>query len=223
MQNASGAMKLNDSLLDSVKTLFLRPWKFAQRRSFHLVAGVYFFTYIAANTTDTVCSHNKQDSKYPKFVVTSIVNGGVGVAKDRAFTRMFGLKPPTGLPWGTYGLFGTRDALTIFASFTLPPMVARKMQTFGYAEEFSLNAAQLVCPIAIQFLSTPLHLTGLNLYNSPQFSWSERAAFVQREYLKSALARCMRILPAFGIGGVFNRKLRKGLNPNGAPPSYLSA
>jgi len=215
-------MKLNDSLIDSVKTLFLRPHVFAQRRSFHLVTGVYFSTYIAANTTDTVCSHNRADSKYPKFVVTSLVNGGVGVAKDRAFTRMFGLKPPTGLPWGTYGLFGARDALTIFASFTLPPIIARRMQTLGYSEEFALNAAQIVCPIGIQFFSTPLHLTGLNLYNCPQYTLSERAAFVRREYLKSALARCMRILPAFGIGGVFNRKLRKGLNPQGAPPSYLS-
>lgn len=35
-----------DSVIDSFKELFLRPWKFAQRRSFHLVAGVYSSTYV---------------------------------------------------------------------------------------------------------------------------------------------------------------------------------
>jgi hypothetical protein len=32
-----------------------------------------------------------------------------------------------------------------------------------------------------------------------------------------------RIFPAFGIGGVFNRKLREGLNPDGVPPSFYSS
>jgi hypothetical protein len=160
------------------------------------------------------------DSKYPKFVSTSVVNIVVGIAKDRAFTRMFGLKPPSKLPAATYGLFAFRDSLTILASFTIPPMIARNLQNQGYSQEFSLNAAQLSCPVLVQFVSTPLHLTGLDLYNNPQHTSKERFAFVGREYLKSAFARMGRIFPAFGIGGVLNRKLRIGLNPNGAPPSY---
>jgi len=44
IQNASGAKKLTDSIVDSLKELFMKPWKFAQRRSFHLVAGVYWAT-----------------------------------------------------------------------------------------------------------------------------------------------------------------------------------
>jgi hypothetical protein len=135
---------------------------------------------------------------------------------------MFGLKPPSKLPISTYALFGSRDALTIAASFTIPPMMARSLQNQGYSEEFSLNAAQLSCPVAIQLFSTPMHLTGLDLYNNPQHTTSERMAFVGREYVKSALARMCRIFPAFGIGGVLNRKLRKGLNPAGPPPSYYS-
>jgi len=221
-ENASGAKPLKASVIDSLKELFLQPWKFAQRRSFHLVTGVYFTTYVAANTTDTVFSSWRQDSKYPKFVMTSVVNGGAGVAKDRAFTRMFGLKPPTGLPMGTYGLFATRDALTILASFTIPPILGRHIETYGYSAEFSINAAQLTCPLIVQWFSTPLHLTGLDLYNNPQHTVGERFAFVRREYLKSVTARMGRIFPAFGIGGVMNRKLRTGLNPDGAPPYYYA-
>jgi hypothetical protein len=173
--------------------------------------------------TDTLCSSQKLDSKFPKFVSTSAVNIVVGIAKDRAFTRMFGLKPPSNLPMSTYGLFAIRDSLTIAASFTIPPMIASSLQKQGYTKEFSLNAAQLTCPLMVQFFSTPLHLAGLDLYNNPQHTTAERLSFVGREYLKSAFARMGRIFPAFGVGGVFNRKLREGLNPDGAPPSYLSA
>lgn len=209
-------------MIDSVKELVFKPLKFVQRRSYHLVAGVYFFTYVAANTADTVCAHRQIDSKYPKFVSTSAVNIVVGVAKDRAFTRMFGLKPPSNLPMATYALFGTRDALTIAASFTVPPIMAKSIMKQGYSEEFSLNAAQLTSPVLVQFISTPLHLTGLDLYNNPQHSSAERARFVAREYLKSAFARMGRIFPAFGIGGVLNRKLRQNLNPQGVLPSYFA-
>jgi hypothetical protein len=177
--------------------------------------------YAAANFTDTICSTLKTDAKVPKFINTSAVNIVACVSKDRAFTRMFGLKPPGKLPLGTYALFGSRDSMTILASFTIPPYIARSLQAQGYSKEVSLNAAQLSCPIMIQFISTPLHLHGLDLYNNPQHSWGQRFAFVKREYVKSAVARMARIFPAFGIGGVLNRKLREGLNPAGAPTSYI--
>jgi hypothetical protein len=133
---------------------------------------------------------------------------------------MFGLRPPSNLPKLSYALFGMRDSLTIAASFTLPPYVAFELQARGYSKEVALNMAQLSCPVAIQFLSTPLHLAGLDLYNNPQHSSKERWGLVKREYLKSAFARMGRILPAFGIGGVLNRKLRGGLNEDGPPPAF---
>ena len=62
----------------------------------------------------------------------------------------------------------------------------------------------------MQLLSTPLHLHGLDLYNrNTALSVNEKIAFVKREYLKTSLARMARILPAFGIGGVLNKKVRK--------------
>lgn len=207
-------------MVDSFKELVFQPLKYAQRRSFHLVAGVYISTYIAANTTETLCAHNDMDAKLPKFASTSIVNIVVGIAKDRAFTRMYSLRPPSKFPPSTYALFAARDAITIAGSFTLPAIVAKQLQDQGYSEESSLNTAQLTLPLAIQFFSTPLHLAGLGLYNNPTFTVQQHLALVSKEYFKSVFARMGRIFPAYGIGGVLNRKLRNGLNPDGPPPSF---
>ena len=43
-----------DSIVDSVKELFLKPWKFVQRRSYHLVTGVYFSTCVC-NLVNASC------------------------------------------------------------------------------------------------------------------------------------------------------------------------
>ncbi|KUF96497.1 histone H3 [Phytophthora nicotianae] len=71
--------------------------------------------------------------------------------------------------------------------------------------------AQLVCPAAVQFVSTPLHLLGLDLYNNKGHAMSQRVGFIRREYVKSVLARIGRIGPAFGIGGVGNAYFRNTL------------
>jgi hypothetical protein len=34
-------------------------------------------------------------------------------------------------------------------------------------------------------------------------------SFIQHEYVKTALARMARIFPAFGVGGVVNKSVRK--------------
>ncbi len=64
----------------------------------------------------------------------------------------------------------------------------------------------------MQILSTPLHLYGLNLYNVQVATGEERIAFIKKEYLKTTLARMARIFPAFGIGGVVNKYVRKSGN-----------
>jgi len=92
--------------------------------------------------------------------------------------------------------------------------------------------AQLVTPCAAQALSSPLHLIGLDLYNNPARTSAERLitvhslhllltssshlgrdlfrmAFVRQEYVGTTLARMGRIFPAYGIGGVVNKFLRK--------------
>lgn len=75
----------------------------------------------------------------------------------------------------------------------------------------SASAAQFITPAAVQLVSTPLHLLGLDLYNRPGASSGERSAKVLRDWAKSAAARICRIVPAFGVGGVVNMKVRKRL------------
>jgi hypothetical protein len=73
------------------------------------------------------------------------------------------------------------------------------------------SAAQFLTPAAVQLVSTPLHLLGLDLYNRPGMQWQERASRVVRDWAKSAFARMGRIIPAFGVGGVVNTKVRRNL------------
>lgn len=102
--------------------------------------------------------------------------------------------------------------MTILASFTLPGILSKQMQNNGYGKENSDVIAQLFTPVTMQIFSTPLHLYGLDLYNRDIANKSERIKFIGQEYIKTALARMARIFPAFGVGGVINKKVRKAGN-----------
>lgn len=122
------------------------------------------------------------------------------------------------MPLPTFALFTVRDCLTIFASFNLPPLFAPKLEEKMGEEVIKYvsgaSVAQFVTPAAIQFVSTPLHLLGLDLYNRPEARMrgaEGRVSKVVMNWGKSALARICRIVPAFGVGGVVNTKVRKGM------------
>jgi hypothetical protein len=207
ISNASGRKALWPTLVEEAKFLVSHPVQFFKTPAFKWVWVLYASTYTAANLTETFCEHIEQDSKLPKFVVTSAVNMSLCIAKDRAFTRMFGLIAPKELPLSSYSLFATRDLMTIWASFTLPKQAAQHFNS-----ESALIYAQLLFPISIQFFSTPLHLLGLDLYNrSTKVGPASRLQFVSREYVKSTSARISRIAPAFGIGGISNNLIREKL------------
>ena len=139
---------------------------------------------------------------------------------------MFG--PPPGIagavtrtvPRASYALFMIRDSLTVFASFNLPPLIAPSLPM---SEEWEksvsrVSVAQFLAPAGIQLFSTPLHLWGLDLYNRPVgggVSGRARAAKVGRDWLGSSLARMVRIVPAFGVGGVVNSGVRRGMMGGG--------
>jgi hypothetical protein len=75
------------------------------------------------------------------------------------------------------------------------------------------TVAQFLAPASVQLISTPMHLLGLDLYNrgAKSISWNDRWAIVKKNWAISAAARMCRIVPAFGVGGVVNAKVRKGL------------
>lgn len=138
--------------------------------------------------------------------------------------RMFGPPGvvPRPVPLASYTLFALRDCLTIFASFNVPPLLGPYLDK-RFSEEMKkrvsgLYAAQFMAPAMVQFISTPMHLFGLDLYNRQAtgpggavVTMRDRLDLVRRNWFISSVARICRIVPAFGVGGVVNMKVRKNL------------
>jgi len=210
VSNASGLEPLVPCLINGVKSLFTNPFYFVKQPSFLFIWGVYSGTYIVANSIEAICERRNQSSFYPKFIGSSAANVSLSVLKDKAFARMFGTGAPKPMKLISMGLFGTRDSMTILASFSLPGIIAAKMHAdAGFSKASADTLAQLITPVSMQIFSTPLHLLGLDIYNRASASSTQRVTFIQSEYVKTALARMARIFPAFGVGGVVNKSVRK--------------
>ncbi|KAI9652208.1 MAG: hypothetical protein M1831_007117 [Alyxoria varia] len=164
-------------------------------------------------------------SGLPKFLFTSLTNITLCVHKDTHFARYFGAPSSSSsktVPTRSKLLFAARDALTVFASFNLPPLIAPRLGGMldvawkGWDNHVSTaSCAQFLAPAAVQVISTPIHLLGLDLYNrggrvggGKGVSLSSRLQTVSRDWGKSCVARVCRIVPAFGVGGVVNTKVR---------------
>jgi len=224
MQNASGQKSLGNSLRSSITAFLLRPQSLVFSKPFALICMLYGGTYLTANTLDTITStvQNKPSSHVTsgtaKFAASSTANVGLCLIKDQSFARLYGPGgPPRPVPFPSYVLFTLRDCMTIFASFNLPPLLGPVIsKSMGKELERSLSGqtvAQFVAPAAMQLFSTPLHLLGLDLYNraGKGTSWDDRWRIIKKNWGVSAVARMCRIVPAFGIGGVVNAKVRRGL------------
>ncbi|KAK4893649.1 hypothetical protein LTR27_008118 [Elasticomyces elasticus] len=220
IENASGKRPMMPSLKASLSSLIFRPHRFLTSKPFALILMLYSGTYLAANTLDTFKSTTKNraasstTSGPTKFAATSAANLSLCLYKDSQFTRMFGTASARPIPPVTYALFAARDCLTIFASFNLPPILAPNMPLSGSAEKYisRASAAQFLAPAAIQLISTPFHLLGLDLYNrNGGTPFSDRLRKVRVDWIKSSIARMCRIVPAFGFGGVVNNGMRSRL------------
>jgi hypothetical protein len=231
MENASGRASIGDSLWVSFRTLVLRPQALLASRPFALMFMLYGGTYLTANALDTASStlHDRPATAVTagtaKFAASSTTNVSLSVYKDQAFARMFG--PPGGVaaaravPLVSYALFGARDCLTIFASFNVPPLLgpwlADRLPEGIQSHVTGQTLAQFTAPAAVQLVSTPVHLLGLDLYNRPwdgaarRPSWADRWRQVRGNWAVSAAARMCRVIPAFGVGGVVNSKMRSDL------------
>jgi hypothetical protein len=74
------------------------------------------------------------------------------------------------------------------------------------------SVAQFLAPAAVQVLSTPMHLLGLDFYNrNGTTTLAERWRVVRKVWAVSCVARLGRIVPAFGVGGVVNAGVRRNL------------
>lgn len=193
-----------------------------------LIVMVYGGTYLTANALDTFTATvtNRPSTLVTagtaKFFASSASNIGLCIYKDAVYVKMFG--PTTGSPrpvsLPSYALFTVRDCLTIFASFNVPPLLGPVLDS-SMSDELRKKVsgqtlAQFAAPACVQLLSTPLHLLGLDLYNRQHsrantISWQDRWGQVRSNWLTSSMARICRIVPAFGVGGTVNAKVRRTL------------
>lgn len=215
VEKAANGGSFFSCLLRSLHPAITRPHAFVFSRPFLLIFALYFSTYATANTVDTLSSTISSKpasgvtSGPAKFLATSSVNVSVCVYKDSQYAKMFGApstSPTAAVPKLSYALFTMRDSLTIFASFNLPsliapqlahlhPSIAQKFSRILSTESGRMNTAQFLAPAAIQLISTPIHLLGLDLYNRQgRLGFAERYGRVVRDWGVSALARMGRII-----------------------------
>ncbi|KAJ3068889.1 hypothetical protein HDU98_008007 [Podochytrium sp. JEL0797] len=164
------------SLKEGFTMLATKPVLFVRQPAFLAVFLVYSGTYVTANSVESVCLNAKMDPTMPKFLSSTIVNISLCVWKDRKLAGWFGQGPARPFPRISYGLFTVRDSLTVAAAFTLPPIISKVLQgpEIGASKAFSDTLCQLGLPCAVQLVSTPIHLWGLNIYNRPHASVVER-------------------------------------------------
>ncbi|KAK4448015.1 hypothetical protein QBC34DRAFT_495578 [Podospora aff. communis PSN243] len=227
MENASGRRTISASLRASFTSLLLRPHHTILSKPFALIFALYGGTYLTANTLDTLSStvHNRPattvTSGTSKFAASSAANISLCIYKDQVFARLFGPPgsgPPRPVALPTYLLFAARDCMTIFASFNVPhslgPVLTAHLSEKVQRYASGATLAQFAAPAAVQLVSTPVHLLGLDIYNRPFDrraggpGWRERWKQVGRNWAVSTAARICRIVPAFGVGGVVNLKVR---------------
>jgi hypothetical protein len=241
--NASGKGELWPSLQKELRTLTLRPLKYATGAPFRWLWAVFFSTYAAANTADTLSrAAGRSPEKYVLSASTAAnmtsamakVSSIAGVqrahlpspcarratthhcpppfhlcAQDRAFAQLYGVIAPRPAPWSMYGAFFVRDILSMAFFFTLPPVFSSHLQRqAGVGEGTADVAAQLASPLVVQYLSCPFHMLGLDLYNTESATLAQRWQTVRQQLPVTVIARQLRVIPPFCIGGNLNRSLR---------------
>lgn len=209
MSSASGRQSLWSTVTSGFFSMLTTPAKFFSEPRFLLIWMVYGSTYVTANLIELYCNRRNISWYMPKFVGSSIANISSTVVKDRAFMRIYGVGNARKLPAISYAMFIIRDSMTVLSSFTIPPLVSQSLQMkLGWSRTRSDVISQMSIPCAIQCLSTPLHLYGLDRYNNPSRTFSANLKFILSVYPKTLCARVARIFPAFGIGGVVNKTSR---------------
>jgi len=227
VQGAAGQVTLGKALMQGTVDLLKRPHALIMSAPLWMVWGVYSSTYMAANLID-VYSERKELSKNQhsmgKLVGTTAVNMSASLVKDVAFAKLFGKQVEKAaveagkaaaqtvkkVPLSTYACFLCRDTLTIAGGFTVPPLVSAMLVNQTEMEKSRADkVAQLVSPMGMQLICTPLHLLALNMYNEQNATPRERVSQVWKTTPQSTFVRMFRFLGAYGIGGLTNKALLK--------------
>jgi len=210
VEAASGHATTAGSFFGTMYELVSDPIAFVQTPAFLMIWAVYGCTYIAANVVSTSCRRLNMNDAVPKFGVVLSVNIYASLLKDAAFAQSFGdAGGSMAIPVVTYALWFFRDMCTILTSFNAPAKVARFLSRHRVLEPvLAASVAQVLCPVTMQLFTTPIHLLGLNFANHNGVALVDRLADVQGLFAASCAIRMVRVLPAFGFGGIGNNYMR---------------
>lgn len=210
----------------NLRPVFRSPIRFLGSRTTRLLFSVYFGTYTTANIIDSAADRSPEmygpiPPATVKLLGVSAVSTGLKAYKDSRLTQMFGAVRRMSVPPPSYLLFTIRDVLTIYGCIVIPPILAQRLDNVPSTvkDQFSLSTlqtrarvSQLMLPLMVQFVSTPIHLLALDLYNRQnKLSVSARLARVGRDLPLAVPTRMLRILPAFGVGGLLNAEVRTAM------------
>ena len=209
-------------LKDAFSTLLLTPWRFFiptkppnnYAQVYALVVLVYTMTYFSGNVVQSYYEAQNKSFYLEKFSAGSIVNVLLTLYKDNTMLQILAPhkagETPKPVPNLSRALFVIRDSMTVLASFWIAPIVARKFRERNpeLTERQASDRADLLVPATVQFFSTPLHLYGIALKNNPHGTQAELFAVVKKGYFPAVFARMGRIIPAFGFGMMFMKRLR---------------
>lgn len=212
------------------------PGRFVFSRPFGLIWSLYAATYSVANGTETVAKEAYPlKSDLITFASTFLVNVPLGVWKDVRFAQLFGSCPDATdaaakttvrtasrvASMAVTATFLLRDGVTIFGSFTLAPYCTTLIPDQAAGNPHTKTVVtQMAVPVLSQLVATPLHLLGLDLYSRPdRIPWSSRLAMIRSNLAATTAMRCVRIVPAFGVGCLANMGLRSFLHDGFVPPS----
>lgn len=100
-------------------------------------------------------------------MITFLVNTTTSLIKDKALAQRFGAKEVKPFPLTSFGLFFLRDIVAMASAFTIPPALGEIISDkFNIDSKNGLRIAQIISPLLVQFVGTPLHLLGLDWYNN---------------------------------------------------------
>lgn len=212
------------------------PWRFVASPTFRISWVLYAATYAVSNGSNTIAHEfgaSAAATSSINFASTMTVNVPLGIWKDMRFASIFGtpaIADPlankagvdcvrskanpvrAGVPNPAIGAFLFRDALTIFGSFTMAPALTAAIPD-GLAPNPHTKAmiTQLTMPALSQLVATPVHLLGLDLHSRPGSSGitvSDRWRRIRGDLYPTTVIRCIRIIPAFGVGCIVNSDLQ---------------
>jgi len=212
-QFANGsAPSLRKAMASGVRNVFRSPVTCFMGLDNRAVFGVYGMTYATKNGVNESCKEYGIDAQWPIFFSTVVVNGGLGIMKDKYLAKMFG-SGGVNFPLASYIAFLTRDAWLIGTSFVGAPLVGPIVEDYtGLSTVVSDCIAQICVPACGQLVATPIHLAGLDFYNRPKLDLSTRVSDAIKASRGPILVRMFRQGYVFGFGSLAVKYFTKYLH-----------